>query len=398
MRIAIIRKKYTFHGGAEGFSGSLIENLAERSHEIHVYAVKWQAGKSHENVYFHKVPAITFISFLRDLTFAVSSFFLLKRQREYFDIIQTHDKTLYQDIYRAGDGCHIEWLKQRWKRTGPAGRASIILNPYHWLILLLEGMILKRHRFKKIIAISELVRKNIVDNYGVSSDDIEVIYNGVDINKFHPDNRERYRHETRQKYGLADDDFVVLFVGSGFERKGVKYLIEAVESVSGPVSLMIVGKGPEKRFKKAPHPVPLPGGERVKRIIFCGPQKEIHEYYAAADIFVFPTMYEPFGNVHLEALASGLPVVTTKQSGAAEIIKDGVQGFVVREPGDVGAIAEKIRFFINNRDQLELMSKNARQLAEEFTFEKHIAKTEALYKKIALISHKQTGESAEKLL
>jgi UDP-glucose:(heptosyl)LPS alpha-1,3-glucosyltransferase len=383
VKIAIIRKKYTFHGGAEGFSGSFIENLANEGHEIHIFAIKWQTGKKHKNIHFHKVPAITFLSFLRDLTFAVSSFFLLKKQRKYFDIIQTHDKTLYQDIYRAGDGCHIEWLKQRWKRIGLSGKISVLFNPYHWLILAIERSIFKKRRFNKIIAISEMVKKNIMDNYGVSPADIEVIYNGVDIKKYHPENRAKYRSEIRQKYGLTDDDFVGLFVGSGFERKGVRYLIRAVESISEPVSLMIVGKG------KNPSLSPLSkegikGGSlhHKQKIIFCGPQKEIYKYYAAADIFVFPTIYEPFGNVHLEALASGLPVITTNNSGASEIIKDGVHGFVVREPEDFIAIAERIKVFVNNGGQLEFMSQNARRLAEEFTYEKHIGKIKELYESI----------------
>ncbi|RJQ24049.1 MAG: glycosyltransferase family 1 protein [Nitrospiraceae bacterium] len=367
MKVAIIRKKYTFHGGAESFSGSFIEKLANDGHEMHVFAIKWQADGTHKNIYFHQVPAVTFNSFLRDLSFAISSYFILKKQRNYFDIIQTHDKTMYQDIYRAGDGCHIEWLRQRWKRTGLLGKLSIVLNPYHWLILDLEHKIFIRHRYKKIIAISEMVKRNIIDNYSVPASDIEVIYNGVDTEKFHPGNREKYRDEIRRKHGLAENDFVALFMGSGFERKGVGALIEAVKGMEGPVKVLVVGKGK--------HP-PVPN------IIFCGPQKDNYKYYAAADIFVFPTIYEPFGNVHLEALASGLPVITTKNSGAAEIIKDGAHGYVIPEPEDVRTIAEKIRFFMTNRDKLESMSANARQLAEEFTFEKHIEKIQALYERI----------------
>jgi len=330
--------------------------------------MKWQTDGHRRNIFFHKVPAITFNSILRDLTFAVSSYFLLKRQRANFDIIQTHDKTLLQDIYRAGDGCHIEWLRQRWKRIGFFRKASIVLNPYHWLILTLERMILKGHRYKNIIAISEMVRKNIIDNYGVPTGDIEVIYNGVDTNKFHPDNKELYRKEIRQQYGLKDDELVALFVGSGFERKGVRYLIKAVETISEPVSLMIVGKGKAVTNNR--------------KILFCGPQRDIHKYYAAADIFVFPTMYEPFGNVHLEALASGLPVITTRNSGASEIIKDGTHGFVVSGPEDIEGIAKGIRTFVNDPEKLQAMSRNARALAEEFTFEKHMDKMLALYETI----------------
>ncbi len=282
------------------------------------------------------------------------------------------------------------------------GKLSIVSNPYHWLILALERSIFKGHRFRKIIAISEMVKKNVINNYGVSPDEIEVIYNGVNVEKFHPENRKKYKNEIRQKHGLADTDFVVLFAGSGFERKGVKFLLKAIESISAPISLMIVGKGSDKKFKTARHVqatnvqgnvIPAKAGHHVGdptvagiqkkgTIVFCGPQKDIHKYYASSDIFVFPTMYEPFGNVHLEALASGLPVITTKYSGAAEIIKDGVNGFVVQKPEDFESIAEKIEGVFNDREKLVSMGKNARRLAEEFTYKRHIDKILALYKGI----------------
>jgi UDP-glucose:(heptosyl)LPS alpha-1,3-glucosyltransferase len=371
MKIAIIRKKYTFHGGAEGFSQKLIDGLAKAGHDVHLYALSWEGAPTSKKVYFHRVPAVTFNSTLRDLTFALSAYRLLKREQ--FDIIQSNDKTLYQDIYRAGDGCHIEWLRQRWTRVGLLGKLSIIFNPYHWLILSLERLIFKAHRFKKIIAISELVKKNIIEHYHVNGRDIEVVYNGVDIDRFNPRNKGLYRREIRKQYSIADEAIVLLFVGSGFERKGVEFLLKAVELVSYPLNILIVGKGSERRFKRF-----------IKRhqVIFCGPQKEIYKYYAASDLFVFPTIYEPFGNVQLEALASGLPVITTSLSGAAEIIKDGIHGFIVSFPEDFNAIAEKIKFLIDNREKRELMGVNARKLAEDFLFEKHLEKILNLYKNL----------------
>lgn len=372
MRIAILRKKYTFHGGAEGFSQSFINMLTRAGHEVHLFSIKWEGPQQTEKLFFHHVPSITVNSFLRDLTFAISSLFIMKKEGKDFDIIQSHDKTLYQDIYRAGDGCHIEWLRQRWRRTGFTGRLSIMFNPYHWLILLLERRILKGHKFKKIIAISEMVKKNIIDNYKTPASDIKVIYNGIDTDKFHPDNRNKYRKEIRQKYGLKDTEFIVLFVGSGFERKGVKFLIEAVESIHEPVTLLIVGKGPEKSFSKM---------IKKQKIIFCGPQQEINRFYAAADIFVFPTIYEPFGNVHLEALASGLPVVTTRQSGASEIIEEGKQGFIMERPEDTAMLAEKITQLMD-KDLNRRMGADARRLSERFSFENHINEMLELYSSI----------------
>ena len=367
MKIAIIRKKYIFHGGSESFSQNFIRRLAEEGHEIHIFAITWDTSEPLKNINFQKVPAITFNSFLRDFTFALSTYRILRHAN--FNIIQSHDKTFYQDIYRAGDGCHIEWLRQRWKRISLLRKVSIILNPYHWLMLAIERMIFKGHRFKKVIAISELVKRNIIENYRVDERDIEVIYNAVDLERFNPENRKLYREEIRRHFSIERDEFVVLFVGSGFERKGVEYLLKAVELIPEPITVMIVGKGSEKRMRRF---------IKKQRVIFCGPQKEIHEYYAASDIFAFPTMYEPFGNVHLEALASGLPVITTRLSGASEIIRDGLQGFVIDKPEDIETIAEKI-LFLMARDENQRMSSEARKLAENFSFKTYIDKMIKLY-------------------
>ena len=372
MRIAIVRKKYTFHGGAEGFSQSLISKLADTGNEVHIYAITWDVTPQSRNIFFHKVPAIEFNSFLRDLTFTISSFYFLRKRRQYFDVIQSHDKTLYQDIYRAGDGCHIEWLRQRWRRTGIVGKFSIIFNPYHWLILYLERMIFKGHKFKKILAISDLVKRNIIDNYYLKENDITLIYNGVDLQRFRCENRDIYRGEIRNKYSIDKNEFVTLSVGSGFERKGVEFLLKAVELIPTPITLLIVGKSSINSFKD------LAGKQRV---IFCGPQKEIHKYYAASDVFVLPAIYEPFGNVHLESLASGLPVITTKNSGASEIIENGKQGFVIEKPENIERIAGRITELMNGEVN-QSMGLEARKLAEMFSFENHMKKMFDLYNTI----------------
>ena len=370
MKIAVIRKKYTYHGGSEGFSQGLIDQLAQQGHEVHIHAISWEGASPTGAVFFHKVPAFTFNSFFRDLTFALLSRKQLKAGN--YDIIQTHDKTLFQDIYRAGDGCHIEWLRQRWKRTGIPGKLSMLFNPYHWLILSLERNIFRKHRYRKIIAISEMVKADIMRNYGVPAEDIVVIYNGIDLDRFHPANRERFRNEARRQYHIPDSTRVFLFVGSGFERKGVRYLVEAAEMLDSPITLLIVGKGAGEKFQ---------GFIKKQRVIFCGPQKQIERYYAAADAFVFPTVYEPFGNVHLEALACGLPVITTRNSGAAEIIDEGKNGFVVQEPEDTAAISGSMKKLLD-ADLLHAMGREARKTAEKFTMERFVHEILRLYSDI----------------
>ncbi len=378
MRIAIVRKKYVFHGGSEGFSQSLIRSLSAAGNEVHVYALEWD-GPSNDRVSIHSVPALRWNSFLRDLTFALSARRLLRRER--FDIIQSHDKTLLQDIYRAGDGCHIEWLRQRWKRIGWAGRMSILFNPYHWLILGIERSIFRRHRYRKIIAISELVRRNIGEHYGVRPNDIVVIYNGVDLHRFHPSNRERFRDAVRMRHGIGEHEMVLLFVGSGFERKGVEFLLRAADLVDFPLVVLVVGRGRAEGYQRP---------DRRQRVVFAGPRKDVEEYYAAADIFVFPSIYEPFGNVHLEALASGLPVITSRCSGGAEVIRNGENGYVVDEPEDCEEIAQAIRK-CRDGSVRDAMGTEARRTAERFSEDVFVQNIMRLYG--AVVQEKAAAEA-----
>jgi UDP-glucose:(heptosyl)LPS alpha-1,3-glucosyltransferase len=375
VRIAIIRKKYTYFGGAETFSQGFVEELTRRGHEVCIFAAKWRQEDAPENLTFKKIPVIALNSFFRELTFALFSYFILKRESNSFDIIQSHDKTLYQDIYRAGDGCHVEWLTQRTKRVGALKKFFIALNPYHRLILAIERAVFKGRRFKRVLAISNMVKNNIIDNYGVDGRLIDVIYNGVDTEKFTPENRALHRTDVRREHAIGTEEFVVLFVGSDFERKGVRYLLAAAAKVLKPLVILVVGRGRGEKYAR------LAGSQRV---IFTGPRRDVHRYYAAADAFVFPTLYEPFGNVALEALASGLPVITTAQSGASEIIQNGVNGFVVAAPEDLDAIRRGVEALMEPRARAA-MSENAWRTALNFTFEKHMEEITALYEKVAVL-------------
>jgi UDP-glucose:(heptosyl)LPS alpha-1,3-glucosyltransferase len=372
VRIALVRKKYTYFGGAETFSQGFAEELARRGHEVCIFAAKWRQVGAPQNITFKTIPVLALNSFFRELTFALFSYFILKHRRDRFDIIQSHDKTLFQDIYRAGDGCHAEWLRQRAKRVGALKKLSIALNPYHRLILAIERSIFIDRRFKRVLAISLLVKRNIMEHYGVDGSLIDVIYNGVDTERFTPENRALHRWDVRGEHAIGPDEFVLLFVGSDFERKGLKYLLEAAAKVLRPLVVLVAGKGRGDKYAA------LAGSQRV---IFTGPRRDIHRYYAAADAFVFPTLYEPFGNVHLEALASGLPVITTAQSGAAEIIQDGVNGFTVSAPEDLDALRRGMETLMEPTTRAS-MSQNARRTALGFTFEKHMDEITALYEKV----------------
>ncbi len=277
------------------------------------------------------------------------------------DCTISFDRTLCQDIYRAGEGCHAEWLAIRSKLEAFYKKISFKINPLHLWLLSME-----RRLFSDtpcIIANSNMVKSNIIKHYSVPAEKIQLLYNGVDLERFTPVNKEKWRRQVRNSLTLRPDAKLVLFVGSGFMRKGLQVLLEAVSLMKdNEIRVLVIGKGPVHKFKAKAERYGIAG-----RIIFLGPQKEIEKYYFAADLFVLPTIYDPFSNATLEAMASGLPVITTKNNGAAELIENGKEGFVVNDMCDARELATNMAAALSVADQ---MGEAARSKAGEFSIEK----------------------------
>lgn len=342
MKLALIRKKYSPFGGAERYVDTLVEHLLGLGHEVHIFANQWESATRNPQLatgklFFHKVPMIKGMSALKVLSFAINAKRLL--QKEKFDLIHSFERTLYQDVYRAGDGCHKEWLIQRAKYESTWKTFLVRTNPLHWSFLWIEKQIFNQKNTKIIIANSQRGKEEIIRHYGFPSDRICILYNGVDSTSFHPDNRQKFRKAVRDQIGLAEDDKIMLFLGSGFERKGLRFAIEALCKMNDPkIKLIVVGRDNPRKFKKQVIRLGV-----IDKVIFYGSTEEPERLYAAADIFVLPTIYEPFSNACLEAMASGLPVVTSKINGVSELIEDGITGVCVEDPSDVEALKEAIQ-------------------------------------------------------
>ncbi|HEA47486.1 MAG TPA: glycosyltransferase family 1 protein [bacterium] len=374
MKIALVRQSYHKYGGAERYVSYLAEELLKKGHEVHIFARKWDPNVPKE-IIFHRVPTLRGPSFLKALSFAYNVKRLLEEEK--FDIINSFDRTLYQDIYRAGDGVHRKWRKRLLEITpNPLTRLSILLNPLHLSLLSLEKRIFEEGKYKKIIAISKEGKEEIIKYYGVRPEDIMVVYNGVDLEEFHPQNKALFREEIRKEFNIGNDEFLILFVGSGFRRKGLRYLIEAVSLLKEerPLKMLVVAKGKKRPYLRLARRLGI-----KDKIIFTGGRKDLRKFYATSDLFVLPTIYEPFGNVCLETLASGLPIIVSKTSGAAEIITEGENGLLLKNPRDSQELAEKIRLTFDNRFRNKL-AKNARTLAENFTVDKNVEKTLEVYR------------------
>ena len=344
MKIALVRKTYSPYGGAERYLAQLIDRLSQQGHEIHVFAHNWETKvqdhlrERKKSVVFHRVFLIPSPSFLEALSFAYFSKRLLEEGT--FDIIHSFERTLYQDIYRAGDGCHREWLIQRKKMDPWIKRLSHPVNPLHRSLLFLEKRLFQSARLKKIMANSQRGKEDIIRHYGVPPEKIEVIYNGVDLDVFHPRNVALYRNPLREELGIDPEAYVILFLGSGFWRKGLDSLIASFPKIKKEIPqayLIVAGKDRTHEYRERAVQLGVENGIR-----FLGPTQRGKELCAASDLFALPTVYDPFSNACLEAMATGIPVLTTLQNGIAELIRDGENGFLISEPKEGRQIGEKI--------------------------------------------------------
>lgn len=376
MKIALIRKKFQIHGGAERHAADFIAELLKAGHEVHLFASEW---KETPGVHFHPVPMLKWGSFFKTLSFARN---VKKEVSKFsFNIVQSNEKTVCQDIYRAGDGCHWEWLLKRSRYRPFWKNFLILLNPFHRLTLQIEQKIFSSDNYKKIIANSRMCKEEIMLHYGVPEEDIAVIYNGVDLELFHPSVNEEERNLKRKEWGIAPGDTLALFVGSGFERKGLKFLLLAMGELKkrdqlGNLKLMVCGKGKPSLFTGLLKKLKI-----EDRVVFTGVVADREHYFRAADLFAFPAIYEPFSNVVLEALATGLPVLTSGKNGAGEVLTEGKEGYVVKEPSDVQGIADKLLLLMDSKHRKEI-SPQARLLAEQFTLERNTSEVLKLYEEV----------------
>ncbi|MFU9136372.1 glycosyltransferase family 4 protein [Erwinia tasmaniensis] len=318
VRLAIVRQKYRPDGGAERFIARALEALDDSSLELNIITRDWQ-GEPRPDWHLHICNPKKWGRISRERGFAEAA--RACWQREQFDIVQSHERISGCDIFRAGDGVHRVWLAQRARIVSPFQRLLTQASAYHRYVMAAEEAMFRSPSLKKIICNSQMVKNDIMRCFQVPEEKFAVIYNAIDAQRFQPATREQ-RQQIREKLGLPEHARVFIYVGSGFERKGLKACIEALAPTDA--HLLVIGQD-----KHQPRYAAL--AQRLNctdRIHFAGVQHEVIPFYHAADSLMLPTLYDPFPNVILEAMACGLPVITSFTCGGAEFIVEGQQGFV----------------------------------------------------------------------
>jgi UDP-glucose:(heptosyl)LPS alpha-1,3-glucosyltransferase len=367
LELALIRQRYTPYGGAERFVARALEALAAEGVRVTVVTRRWE-GEAASLI----CDPFYLGSLWRDFGFARCVCRALATRR--FDLVQSHERIACCDLYRAGDGVHRVWLAERARVMGPLARLAQWLNPYHRYLLRAERRLFESPRLKAVICNSRMVRDEILAHFAIDPARLHVIYSGVDLARFRPPEAEE-RRLSRAALGIPQHTPVFLFLGSGFERKGLATaLIAFARLPAGSARLLVVGRDRKSRRYEAL-------ARRLgcaAAVHFLGPQREVLAFYHAADALVLPTLYDPFPNVALEALACGLPVITSPRSGAAEILTEGETGFV-RDALDAQGIAEAM-IQLTEEARRATMQAAARRLALGFGLEQAVDQLLALYR------------------
>uniref|UniRef100_A0A7C3UZ12 Glycosyltransferase family 1 protein n=1 Tax=Desulfobacca acetoxidans TaxID=60893 RepID=A0A7C3UZ12_9BACT len=342
MHIALLRMRVSGYGGAEATLGHLARGLAAAGHQVAVYG----AGPQSRAVEALG-PRITYVpvpvwgrktSGL--LTYAVNTRRLLRQAS--VDVVFSLERTLFQHVYRAGDGCHRAWLGRRAPYLSPAGKLGQYLSPFHRVMLWLEKRTFAGPDLQRIIANSRQVKEEIICHFQEDPARIRVVYNGLDHHLFQPLD-EAARRSLRRRLGGPEHGNIVLFVGSGFARKGLAYLLESFSRLTDKQTrLWVVGKGRTNLYQSLARHLGV-----ADRVRFWGPQGEAAPYYQTADVLALPTLYDPCSNAVLEALGCGCPVITTAANGAAEFIAPKTNGEVIAHPDDHPAWVEALEYWLS---------------------------------------------------
>ena len=327
LNVGFVRRGFSPSGGAEAYLRRVAGALVAAGHEATLFTTRdwpdkeWALGRI---IRIHGEDPIAFADGLER-----------SEPPKHCDLIVSLERVWRCDFFRAGDGVHQAWLDRRAQFQNPLRRIGRWLNKKHDVVLRLEKALLGEGGARRVIANSAMVHDEIVRYYGFPGGSIDIIPNGVRVSEFGPAPLKHARARAQLKIGA--DEIVALFLGSGWERKGLRYAVAASEKTR--VRLLVAGRGNRRKYRSG-------------NLTFLGELEDARLPLAAADIFILPTIYDPFSNASLEAMAAGLPVITTRANGCSEIVEPKVHGTIVERADDVEGLSQALHFWSDKSRRL----------------------------------------------
>ena len=344
MRLALSFPGAHRRGGIERVVLECADFLQSRGHETHLFASEWDHERLDQHVTTHLVPLPARGSLLRTYLYARRSRRALAAQtpkaqaHAAFGVLSPTGGVMWVP------SVHKAWLEVSRHQRDWRGRLKQRLNLLHPLLLAMEYDYFGRRKYKRLVALTDQVKADLVRLYAVPPADIDVLPNGYAPDEFNWTRAQEQRADMRATLGYGAGDMVVIFVANELERKGFGPLLRAVSELNNPnVHLLAVGRLNPQTY--APEIARLGLTNRVQ---FPGASSDVAQFYAAADVFALPTQYEAWGLVIVEALACGLPVVTSRLAGAALVVREGENGLLLNDPNDVAEITESLRTVLDS--------------------------------------------------
>ena len=364
LTIGFLRRGYSPTGGVEAYLKGLADGLRNEGHRVVLIGTsewpesEWPGGE------ILRCKGATLSEYSAEVTRQKT------RSDIRFDLILSVEKVPGCDLYRTDEGLHEAWLSQRSRYISPWARLFQRISPKHREKLLLEKQLFTPGSTQRVISLSHKISGEIRDLYGYPEKQISLIRNGVPTRTATTSEERAY---ARKELGIPADEKIALFVGTGWERKGLRFAIRAVEGLNDPrVKLLVAGSGSQKRYASP-------------SVRFLGGVREMKMVYDTADLFLFPTLFDPFPLATLEALSAGLPVITTAANGVSEIMTPGVHGEVIAEPSDSSALITALRKWLgilSDPVQGDQARAACAALTSEFTLERNLKETLAVIREV----------------
>jgi UDP-glucose:(heptosyl)LPS alpha-1,3-glucosyltransferase len=372
-KIAVVIPKFGLVGGAEGFASELAERIsADPRFEVHVFANRW--ADSSGRIVFHQVPIIRFPKFLSTTSFAWFAGKEISAAGP-FDLIHTHDRIFKADLYTMHGIPHRWWIRKVRKKK--------MMSLFDLALARVEDRLVAKGDCRRFLAVSELTRRIFLDEYPIDPARVVVIHPGIDLTPYAELDRERSRQEIRGRYGILPEEPLLLFVSMNFAIKGLDHLLRGLGCLrrrdpDRRFRLLVIGRGDEKTYGRLARELGI--GDAV---VFTGavPREKLPQFYLAGDLYAMLSRFDTFGMVVLEAMAAGLPVLVSGTVGARDIVQEGENGFVIEDPADADAVADRIGRMLDPEVRARMGIK-ALRTAEENTWERSVARVLAIYEEI----------------
>jgi len=336
MRVALAFPGCHRRGGVERVMFECARFLGDRGHEVHAFAAEIDGEALGTRVQAH---AVSVPRAARLVAFGPRARRAVDELRPAPEVLATFGVTSPRGGVIWAQSVHRAWLEVSHRLRPLPGRLKQRVNPAHPILLALENRCYARRQFRHVIALTEQVKADLARFYAVPAEDMTVIPNGFSPAEFSMAARCRLRDQARRQLGYGPHDKVILFAANELARKGFDEVAAAMARLQdADIRLLVVGRAATATTAHRMRRLGL-----ADRVRFLGPVDEMARCYSAADVLALPTQYEAWGLVVIEALACGLPVVTSRVAGAAVAVNEGETGSVLDDPRDSAELAVKLR-------------------------------------------------------